>query len=430
MEIAIIAGLILLNGVFAMYEIALVSSNASRLEGLAQKGNKRARLVIGLRREPEKVLSTIQVGITLIGIISGAYGGIALSDNLTPYLQTIAVLQPYASQVSLVLVITIITYFSLVVGELVPKSVALTNAERIAMLLSPVILVLSKMAYPFVWLLCASTTAVNSLLGIRAGDQQAMSEDELKFLIKQSSDSGVIDEHESNLIREVFRFGDKRTNEIMTHRTDVEYIRTDMTKEEVMNQIREAHFSKYPVVEESMDDVIGVVAVKDLVPLIESRKAFNVKNAMTPALFIPENVPVLKVLEMFKQKKTNFGVVIDEYGAVEGIVTLHDLTETLLGEIPEEFDDEEMTIVRRADGSYLVDGAMNIGDFLLEIGMGLDEELDNEDFNTLGGLAMFKLGRVPGAGDTFTHKRLRFEVMDMDRSRVDKLLVMVADNET
>jgi putative hemolysin len=429
MEVAIIAGLILLNGVFAMYEIALVSSNASRLEGLALKGNKRARLVIALRKEPENVLSTIQVGITLIGILSGAYGGIALSDDLTPYLQRIAWLAPHASQISFAVVITIITYFSLVVGELVPKSVALSHAEPISIWLSPFIVVLSKIAYPFVWLLSASTTAVNSMFGIRAGDHQAMSEDELKFLIKQSSESGVIDEHESNLIREVFRFGDKRANEIMTHRTDVETIRTDMTKEEVMSQIREAHFSKYPVVDESMDDVIGVVAVKDLIPLIESRKAFNVKNAMTAALFIPENVPVLKVLEMFKQKKTNFGVVIDEYGAVEGIVTLHDLTETLLGEIPEEFDDEEMTVVRRADGSYLVDGAMNIGDFLHELGMELDEELDNEDFNTLGGLAMYKLGRVPAAGDLFEHKRLKFEVMDMDKSRVDKLLVMVADDD-
>jgi len=429
MEVAIIAGLILLNGVFAMYEIALVSSNASRLEGLALKGNKRARLVIALRKEPENVLSTIQVGITLIGILSGAYGGIALSDDLTPYLQRIAWLAPHASQISFAVVITIITYFSLVVGELVPKSVALSHAEPISIWLSPFIVVLSKIAYPFVWLLSASTTAVNSMFGIRAGDHQAMSEDELKFLIKQSSESGVIDEHESNLIREVFRFGDKRANEIMTHRTDVETIRTDMTKEEVMSQIREAHFSKYPVVDESMDDVIGVVAVKDLIPLIESRKAFNVKNAMTAALFIPENVPVLKVLEMFKQKKTNFGVVIDEYGAVEGIVTLHDLTETLLGEIPEEFDDEEMTVVRRVDGSYLVDGAMNIGDFLHELGMELDEELDNEDFNTLGGLAMYKLGRVPAAGDLFEHKRLKFEVMDMDKSRVDKLLVMVADDD-
>ncbi|MEN9839999.1 MAG: hypothetical protein RL177_1478 [Bacteroidota bacterium] len=423
MEILIIAGLLLLNGLFAMFEIALVSSNASRLETLSQKGNKSARLVIQLRKNPEEVLSTLQVGITLIGIVSGAFGGIALADDLTPVFERIPALQPYAYNLALTVIITLITYFSLVIGELVPKSIALSNPERITMILSPAIVGLSKAVYPFVWLLSVSTKLVNSLLGLKSSDQQAMSEDELKFLIKQSSESGVIDEHESNLIREVFRFTDKRANEIMTHRTDVVYMTVDTTKEEMMEMIRTEHFSKYPVCEESMDDVIGVVSVKDLVPLIESRKPFKIRDVMTQVLFIPENLPVLRVLELFKQKKTSFGIVIDEYGAVEGVVTLHDLTETLLGDIPEEFDDEVMEIVKRADGTMLVDGAMNIGDFFSELGLEMDEEIDNEDFNTLGGLAMYRLGKVPSTGDTFEHKSLNFEVVDMDNSRVDKLLV-------
>lgn len=429
MEILIIAGLLLLNGLFAMFEIALVSSNASRLETLSQKGNKSARLVIQLRKNPEEVLSTLQVGITLIGIVSGAFGGIALADDLTPVFERIPALQPYAYNLALTVIITLITYFSLVIGELVPKSIALSNPERITMILSPAIVGLSKAVYPFVWLLSVSTKLVNSVLGLKTTDQQAMSEDELKFLIKQSSESGVIDEHESNLIREVFRFTDKRANEIMTHRTDVVYMTVDTTKEEMMEMIRTEHFSKYPVCEESMDDVIGVVSVKDLVPLIESRKPFKIRDVMTQVLFIPENLPVLRVLELFKQKKTSFGIVIDEYGAVEGVVTLHDLTETLLGDIPEEFDDEVMEIVTRADGSMLVDGAMNIGDFFSELGLEMDEEIDNEDFNTLGGLAMYRLGKVPSAGDIFEHKTLKFEVMDMDKSRVDKLLVTITPEE-
>jgi putative hemolysin len=423
MEILIIAGLLFLNGLFAMFEIALVSSNASRLETLSQKGNKSARLVIQLRKNPEDVLSTLQVGITLIGIVSGAFGGIALADDLTPVFERIPALQPYAYNLALTVIITLITYFSLVIGELVPKSIALSHPERITMILSPAIVGLSKAVYPFVWLLSVSTKLVNSVLGLKTSDQQAMSEDELKFLIKQSSESGVIDEHESNLIREVFRFTDKRANEIMTHRTDVVYMTVDTTKEEMMEMIRTEHFSKYPVCEESMDDVIGVVSVKDLVPLIESRKPFKIRDVMTQVLFIPENLPVLRVLELFKQKKTSFGIVIDEYGAVEGVVTLHDLTETLLGDIPEEFDDEVMEIVTCADGSMLVDGAMNIGDFFSELGLEMDEEIDNEDFNTLGGLAMYRLGKVPSTGDTFEHKSLSFEVVDMDKSRVDKLLV-------
>ncbi len=429
MEILILAGLLLLNGLFAMFEIAMVSSNASRLETLAQKGNKSARLVISLRKHPEEVLSTIQVGITLVGIVAGAYGGVALADNLVPFFERFAVLQPYAYNLALSSVIAIITYFSLIFGELVPKSIALSHPERITMIMAPAIIWISKAVFPFVWFLSVSTKLVNSLLGLKTNDQQAMSEDELKFLIKQSSESGVIDEHESNLIREVFRFTDKRANEIMTHRTDVIYMTVDITKEEMMDLILHEHFSKYPVCEESMDDVIGVVSVKDLVPMIESRAPFSIKEVMTPVLFIPENLPALRVLELFKQKKTSYGIVIDEYGAVEGVVTLHDITETLLGDIPEEFGDEPIEIVTRPDGSMLVDGSMNIGDFFSKLGLDLDEEIDNEDFNTLGGLAMYRLGKVPAAGDTFQHKTLCFEVMDMDKSRVDKLLVTIQEDE-
>ncbi len=429
MEILIIAGLLLLNGLFAMFEIALVSSNVSRLETLSQKGNKRARLVISLRKNPEEVLSTLQVGITLIGIVSGAFGGIALADDLTPIFERIPALQPHAFNLALTVIIALITYFSLVIGELVPKSIALSHPERITMILSPVIVGLSKVVYPFVWLLSVSTKLVNSVLGLKSSDQQAMSEDELKFLIKQSSESGVIARHESNLIHEVFRFTDKRANEIMTHRTDVVYITTDTTKEEMMEMIRTEHFSKYPVCEENMDDVIGVVSVKDLVPIIESRMPLSIKDVMTPVLFIPENLAVLRVLELFKQKKTSYGIVIDEYGAVEGIITLHDLAETLLGDIPEEFDDEPLEITKRDDGTLLVDGAMNIGDFFNELGIEEDEDLSNEDFNTLGGLAMYMVGNVPVAGDKFLYKHLTFEVMDMDRSRVDKLLVTINEVE-
>lgn len=429
MEILIIAGLILLNGLFAMFEIALVSSNASRLENLAQKGNKRARLVITLRKNPEDVLSTIQVGITLIGIVAGAYGGVKLADNLAPFFERFQLTQPYAYNLALTSIIATITYFSLIFGELVPKSIALSHSERITMLMAPVIVWISRMAFPFVWFLSVSTKLVNSLFGLKSNDQQAMSEDELKYLIKQSSESGVIDEHESNLIREVFRFSDKHANEIMTHRTDVVYMTVDITKEDMMEIISTEHFSKYPVCEESMDDVLGVVSVKDLVPLIESRKPFSIKDVMTPVLFIPENLLALRVLELFKQKKTSYGIVIDEYGAVEGVVTLHDITETLLGDIPEEFDDEALEIVKRPDGSMLVDGSMNIGDFFSKLGLELDEEIDNEDFNTLGGLAMYRLGKVPVAGDIFEHKTLRFEVVDMDKSRVDKLLVTIHTDE-
>jgi putative hemolysin len=424
MEILIITLLLILNGIFAMYEIALVSSSKARLETLSQKGDKRARTILKLLQKPEKILSTIQVGITLIGIVSGAFGGIALSDDLASVLVSYPLIEPYSGTLSVIIVIGLITYFSLVIGELVPKSFALSNPEKIAIFLTPFIVFLTKLAFPFVWLLTISTVLVKKMLGMNASVERTITEDELKFLLKQGSDQGVIDEQETRMIKDVFRFTDKKANELMTHRMDVAYMLTDSTREDAFKMIAGTRFSRYLLCNNSIENVTGIVAVKDMIALLSDNEGFDLQKIASPPLFIPENMLASRLLEIFRQKKTNFGIVVSEYGAVEGIITLHDLTEAILGELPEENEEAEYSLVKRQDGSFLVDGSMNIDDFMDRMGILSYAEIENEGFTTLGGLAMHFLGKVPIEGDYFIYQDYRFEVVDMDNSRVDKLLVI------
>ena len=429
MEFIIILFLLVLNGVFAMYEIALVSSSKARLETLAGKGNKRAKGVLKQLEEPEKFLSTIQIGITLIGIVSGAFGGVAIADNVAPLFASIPGFAPYAKDLAMITTVAIITYLSLIIGELVPKSIALSNPERYATLLSPVMILLTKVSYPFVCLLSFSTKIVNKLIGLNNGEERPMTQEELKMILHQSSEQGVIDKEETEMIRDVFRFSDKRANELMTHRRDVVILHPDDTREKVMKTIEEEHYSKYLLVDERKDEIIGVVSVKDIILTMGNQKEFNLREIARPPLFIPESLYANKVLELFKKNKNKFGVVVNEYGSTEGIITLHDLTESIFGDILEEDETEEEEIVTRQDGSMLVEASMNIDDFMEEMGILSYEDLESEDFTTLGGLAMFLIGRIPKAGDIFTYKNLQFEVVDMDRGRVDKLLVIKRDDE-
>lgn len=425
MEFIIILLLLVLNGIFAMYEIALVSSSKARLETLAGKGNKSAKGVLKQLEEPEKFLSTIQIGITLIGIVSGAFGGVAIADSVAPLFASIPTLAPYAKDLAMITTVAIITYLSLIIGELVPKSIALNNPERYAILLSPVMILLTKVSYPFVALLSFSTRIVNKLIGLNSGEERPMTQEELKMILRQSSKQGVIDKEETEMLRDVFRFSDKRANELMTYRRDIIALHPTDTREEVMNTIREQHFSKYPLIEKGADDIIGVVSVKDIILMPGSDETFDLRSIARPPLYIPESLYAKKVLEVFKKNKNKFGVVVDEYGNTAGIITLHDLTESIFGDILEENETEEEDIVVRLDGSMLVEASMNIDDFMEEMGILSYDDLKEEDFTTLSGLAMFLIGRVPKAGDLFSYQNLKFEVVDMDRGRVDKLLVYI-----
>ena len=424
MEFVIIIFLLILTGIFAMYEIALVSSSKARLETLAGKKNKRAKDVLKQLEEPEKFLSIIQIGITLIGIVSGAYGGATIADYITPFFASIPALQPYAESLSMIVVVAVITYLSLIIGELAPKSIALSNPERYATLLSPFMILLTKVSYPFVCLLSASTRLTNKLLGLQKNEERQMTQDELKMILHQSSEQGVIDKEETEMLRDVFRFSDKRANNLMTQRRDVIALHPDNTQEEVLQIINDKHFSKYLLMEKGEEEILGIVSVKDIILMIGNKQPFDLRRIARPVLFIPESLYAKKVLELFKRNKTNFAVVVDEYGSMEGIITLHDLTESIFGDILEENEIEEEDIVVRADGSMLVEASMDLNDFMDAMGILDYDDLKEEDFTTLSGLAMFLIGRIPKAGDLFSYKNLDFEVVDMDGGRVDKLLVV------
>ena len=370
-----------------MYELALVSASKARLETMVGKGNKRAKSVLKQLEEPEKFLSTIQIGITLIGIVSGAYGGATLSDEIEPLFLLVPWLAPYAHTLAVATIVVLITYLSLIVGELVPKSIALSDPEKWATRLSPLMIAVKNISYPFVCLLSASTKLVNKLIGLEEGSERQMTQD---IVVMHPNDS----------------------------------------REEVLRIIREQHFSKYLLVESGKDEVIGVVSVKDIIIMLGSNQPFNLRSIARPPLFIPESLYAKKVLELFKKNKNKFGVVVDEYGSTQGIITLHDLTESIFGDILEENEIEEEEIVPRQDGSMLVEGSMNLDDFMEAMGVMNYDDLKEEDFTTLSGLAMFLIGRVPKAGDLFNYQNLKFEVVDMDRGRVDKLLVVKEEEET
>ncbi len=427
MEFIIILILLVLNGVFALYEMALVSSSKIRLETMAVEGKTSAKRVLRQLNEPEQTLSTIQIGITLIGIVSGAYGGVAVSVYIEPFLRIIPHIGAYSHQISLALTVLLITYLSLVMGELIPKSLALSKPERYAMLFSGAINALSWLCYPFVWFLSTSVKVVTNLLGINMTQERPMTQDELRRILQQSGEQGVIDEHETEMLQDVFRFGDKHINELMTPRPEMVLMRIDDTEKEVVATVREHNFSKYVVVGEDKDEVLGVVTVKDILQLISSGEPFSLQKVLREALKLPESIYAKKALEIFKENKTKFAVVVNEYGGMEGLVTLHDLTESVFGNILEENEDEEPEIIQRADGTMLVDGAMNIDDFMEEMNIVSYTDIEEESFSTVGGMAMFFIGGIPTEGDTFTYQHLHFEVVDMDGERVDKLLLTLSD---
>ncbi|WP_071146218.1 hemolysin family protein [Bacteroides ihuae] len=424
MEFIIILLLFVLNGVFALYETALVASSKTRLATLAGKGDKAAKTVLKQLKQPEKFLSAIQIGITLIGIITGAFGGVTLVDYVTPLFEKMPATAPYASDLSMITVISIITYLSLIIGELVPKSIALANPERYALALSPIMTLLTKISFPFVLLLSISTRFINKIIGMKETEERPLTHEELRTILHQSSQQGVIDKDETEMLRDVFRFSNKRANELMTYRKDLVVLSPTDTLEETLDTIDKRHFSNYLLVDMNKDETIGVVSVKDIILMIGSNREFDLKSIARTPLYIPESLYAKKVLELFKKNKNKFGVVVNEYGGTEGIITLHDLTESIFGDILEEDETEEEEIVKRQDGSMLVEASMNVSDFMDEMGISNNEDLEAEGFTTLGGMAMFFIGRIPRVGDAFSYKNLLFEIIDMDNGRVDKLLVI------
>lgn len=421
--------LLILNGIFAMYEIALVSARRTGLEEEAKAGRMGAKTALALLEEPEKIFSGIQVGITLVGIVSGAYAGLTLSTGAAGLLIEVGFPAECAHTLAVVVVVAAVTCLTLIIGELVPKNIALSNAQAVAVFLSPPMRLFCLATYPVVWFLSSSTKLILKLLGIQNRREMPLTEEELRMILKKGSEHGVIEKEESDIINEVIRFGDKRAGALMTPRVEILWLDLHQSPEELLEEALRATHPRLLVCEDEIDQVKGVVNVKEMLAYYIRHQTLKLQEIMFEPLYIPEQAQALKVLEMFRSTKKHFGIVINEYGSMEGIITLHDLTENIMGDLPALGDPDEPEAFLREDGSYLIDGAMKMEDAadVLNVASLLEDGQERPDVNTLGGLAMFLLNRVPKTGDMFTVAGYVFEVVDMDGNRVDKLLVKTAE---
>lgn len=425
-EILVILLLMIVNGVFAMSELAIVSARKARLQQFANKGDAKARVALELANSPNQFLSTVQVGISLIGILTGAFGGATIADKVAQALKMVPLLAPYSQGLALGLVVVTITYLSLILGELVPKRLAMHNPEGIATAIAMPMRMLAAIVYPIVHLLSASTELVLRLLRIGPSTEPEVTEEEIKVLIQQGTEAGTFEEAEQDMVERVFRLGDRRASALMTPRPDIVWLDLDDPQEENQKQIIASVHSRFPVCQGGLDNVLGVVHVNDLLSKVLAGQAIDLIGSVRQPLFVPESTRALKVLELFKQSGTHLALVVDEYGVIQGIVTLNDILEAIIGDIPSIDPEEDPQAVQREDGSWLLDGMLSIDEFkeLFEV-----EEIPGEEkgnYHTLGGLVIMHLGRIPTAADHFEWSGLRFEVMDMDGNRVDKVLVMPA----
>ncbi|HYD32159.1 MAG TPA: hemolysin family protein [Azospirillaceae bacterium] len=419
-ELLVILALILLNAFFAMSEMAVVSSRRARLQQMAEDGRRGARAALALTDDPSRFLSTVQVGITLVGVVAGAYGGATLSEPLAAWLAAFPSLEPLAPELAFASVVVAITYLSLIVGELVPKRVALNNAERIAVAVAGPMGILSRSAAPLVWLLGASTEAVLKLLRLPTTTDNMVTEEEVKTLIAEGTQTGVFEPVERQMIEGVLRLSDRTVRSIMTPRPDVQWLDPTDAPDQTRREIAESAYSRYPVCRGDLDNFLGVVKAKDLLDQVLEGEALDLMASLTKPLVVHDGTPVLRLLDLLKQHSQHLAIVVDEYGTVEGIVTLTDILESIAGEMPEP-GDGEAAAVRREDGSWLVDGMTPIDE--VEGLIGLKGLKGDRDFHTLAGFVLANIGHVPLASENFIWQGTRFEVVDMDGRRIDKVLI-------
>jgi magnesium and cobalt exporter, CNNM family len=421
-EIIFIIVLLIANGLFSMSEMAVVSARKARLQKRAGDGDKGAQAALELAGNPGPFLSTVQIGITLVGILAGAFGGATIAEKLAPPLKSFPAIEPYADKVSFGLVVLVITYLSLVIGELIPKRLALHSPEKIASRVAEPMKKLSGLTSPMVKLLEGSTNGLLRLFGLRESSEPPVTEDEIKVLIEQGIRAGVFEEAERDLIERTFHLGDRTVSELMVPRPDVVFLDLDDPPEVIKELIRSNRLSRYPVIHGAADNVVGVVRAKDLLAREYGNQPFDLKAVMVPALFFPDTMPVFKAVEMFKSSRRHIAMVIDEHGGVEGLVTVNDILDALVGDIPSMDEQEEQAVVRREDGSFLLDGALPIDQLKRTLQLRRLPGEEDGGFQTLGGFLMTRLGRVPAVADHIEVNGWRLEVVDMDRQRVDKAL--------
>lgn len=420
-EILLILGLILLNGVFSMAEIALVSARKARLEAQANKGDKRAKEALELANHPDTFLSTVQIGITLIGILTGILSGEKLKSNFVAFIERFDLLREYSNGVATGLIVIVITYFSLVLGELLPKRLGLARPELIAKVLAKPMRILSIITHPFIWLLSKSTYVLIKLFNIKTKDNQ-VTEEEIKAIISEGTEQGTIEEAEQEIIERVFHLGDRNITSLMTHRSDIIWFDLYDNEVAIKEKILKQPHSVYPICDGEIDNIKGVVSIKDLY-VADDLTLF--KDLMIPPLYVPENNSAYQVLEKFKESKIHSCFIIDEYGSLLGMITLNDILEAIVGDLPEQHVDD-YEIIEREDGSYLVDAQIPFYDFLRRFDKTEWLNEGDQEFDTLAGFILHHLERIPGTGDKLDWEGFQIEIIDMDAQRIDKVLVHIS----
>ena len=423
MEIIILLALIFVNGLFVMSEIALVSARKSRLEHLAEKGDLYAKRALDLANSPEKFLSAAQIGITLIAILTGVYSGERFARQLQPSIEKIEVFRPYADTIATTIIVIIVTFLSIIFGELIPKQIGLLKAERIAKIVAGPVNVFATITHPIVWLLNKISHLFFRIFNIKRSKDDAVTEEEIKTLITEGTEAGTIDEAEQEIIERVFHLGDRNITSLMTHRSDIIWFNLEDNEEKIKEKIIQEPHSAYPICDGLIDNIKGVVSIKDL---YVSPDNVLFKDIMQPALFIPENNSPYQVLEKFKESQIHSAFIVDEYGSILGLLTLNDILEAIVGDIPQT-DVSNYEIIKRDDGTYLVDGQIPFYNFLSRFEKTEWMNEGQHDFDTLAGFILHELERIPQPGEKMDWKGFRIEVLDMDGHRIDKVLVTLSE---
>lgn len=423
MEILFILLLILANGVFSMAELAVLSARKSHLAQKAEAGDENSRKALELAENPSRFLSTVQIGITTVGIFAGAFGGATLAKGLSSFIGKAPFLAPYADVAAVAVVVLAITFLTVVLGELVPKQIGLNHAELIAIRLARPMDSLSKVFAPIVQLLTWSSAVVLRLLNQKSRISAAITEEEVNQILSQATLEGVFEPQEKSMVERIFRLGDLKINAFITQRTDIIWLDLDDTPEKNLEIIGAHNYDCYPVAQGGLDNVIGLVFAKDLLNQSIHQKSIDLQSVIKPALYIPENLPALDMIQRFREYKAHFALVMDEYGGIQGLVTINDILELVISGIPGADVQEESEIIEREDGSWLVDGKMFIDEFLDFFHIENIPIEHEGDYQTLGGFVMTMLGQIPNTGDSFNWEGYKFEVVDMDGRRVDKVIV-------
>ncbi|MCU0443595.1 MAG: hemolysin family protein [Microscillaceae bacterium] len=422
-EILIILGLILLNGIFSMSEIAILSARRFKLESDAEKGDRKAQTALKLADSPNEFLSTVQIGITLIGILTGVFSGAQITDDITVFFNQFAATKPYSHVLAVFVVVFFITYFSLVLGELVPKRLGLNNAEGIAKRTAMAMQSLSRLAYPFIFLLSASTTLLLKMMGVKETDEDKITEEEIKAIIHEGTKSGEVQPVEQQIMERVFFLGDIRVISLMVPRKDIVWVNLEDDFIVNQNKIRENKHSAYPICQENIDNVLGIIHLKDVFDSNEALDNRVFGKNLRPILFVPESMSVYKLLEEFKKTKIHYACVRDEYGLLQGLVTMNDILEALVQD-DNRLNIENQEIIQRDEKSWLIDAAIPFYEFLKFFELEYPEKIEEIKFHTLAGFILHHLQKIPRTGDKFQYSGYTLEVIDMDGNRIDKILVM------